>query len=107
MIITISIIILWFVSQVKNSLFWIYLWQLKNYHIGRFKDYFRTKRGRSVFINPLYFLKIFSLFLFAFDFLTFLPLILILLEGFDRIINRKFIHPKKKKKYYFYSLLLF
>ena len=101
MIIIISIIILWFVSQVKNSLFWIYLWQLKNYHIGRFKDYFRTKRGRSVFINPLYFLKIFSLFLFAFDFLTFLPLILILLEGFYRIINRKFIHPIFTKKVLF------
>jgi len=97
--ITISLIFLWFIIQIKNSLFWLYLWQLKNYHLGRFKDHFSTKRGKQLFLNPLYIFKISSLLLF-FVFEP-LPLIIITLEGFItlfKIIKKRITVPVFTKK---------
>ncbi|MCD6528471.1 hypothetical protein J7K44_02435, partial [bacterium] len=48
----------WFIRQTKTLLFWVYLWQLKEYHIGRFLDHFRTWKGKRIFLNKLLFLKI-------------------------------------------------
>lgn len=33
-------------------MFWLYLWQLKEYHTGRFLDHFRTEAGRKILFNP-------------------------------------------------------
>ena len=33
-------------------LFWLYLWQLKEYHIGRFLAHFQTAKGRRLLLNP-------------------------------------------------------
>ncbi|HOI60343.1 MAG TPA: Mur ligase family protein [Candidatus Pacearchaeota archaeon] len=113
LIILISIIALWFISQVKNSLFWIYLWQLKNYHIGRFKDHFRTKRGKSIFLNFFYISKIIALILFSFNYLIFLPFLIIIFEGLIslfKIIIKKFNYPVFTKKTIFLftlTILLF
>ena len=49
---------LWLVRTVKAVLFWIYLWQLKEYHIGRFVDHFRTNKGKKIFFNGLFVAKI-------------------------------------------------
>jgi UDP-N-acetylmuramoyl-tripeptide--D-alanyl-D-alanine ligase len=38
-------------------LFWLYLWQLKEYHVGRFLDHFRTYKGKNLFLNWLFILK--------------------------------------------------
>ena len=63
-----SLSIFWFLRQIKANLFWLYLWQLKEYHIGRFIDHFRTHRGRELLFNRLLILKlalaIFGVFLF-------------------------------------------
>ncbi len=56
----------WFLRQIKANLFWLYLWQLKEYHIGRFIDHFRTYKGRRLFFNNLMFVKLVLLF-FAYD----------------------------------------
>ena len=48
----------WFIRETKAILFWLYLWQLKEYHIGRFLDHFRTEKGEKLLINKLIFLKI-------------------------------------------------
>src|SRR5579864_794918 len=53
----------WAVRTIKFVLFWIYLWQLKNYHVGRFKDHFRTHQGKKIFFNTLYLVKFLLLFL--------------------------------------------
>ncbi len=53
-----SLSFLWFIREVKAILFWLYLWQLKEYHIGRFVDHFRTEKGRQLIFNPLNVLKI-------------------------------------------------
>ena len=49
----------WFLRTTKAVLFWIYLWQLKEYHTGRFLDHFRTEKGKNLFINPLFLFKLF------------------------------------------------
>lgn len=55
--------VLWFIRTLKFVLFWIYLWQLKEYHIGRFIDHFRTYKGRQLVFGLLPILKIILLFL--------------------------------------------
>ncbi len=45
--------ILWCVVIVKFIFFWLYLWQLKNYHIGRFLDHFRTHQGKKLLFGFL------------------------------------------------------
>lgn len=49
---------LWFVREIKYVLFWIYLWQLKDYHIGRFVDHFRTYKGKKLIFNLFFLLKL-------------------------------------------------
>jgi len=58
--------IFWFFRQIRSLLFWLYLWQLKEYHIGRFIDHFRTEKGKKIFLNKVFLLKfcLFVLFLF-------------------------------------------
>ncbi len=43
--------ILWLVVFTKKLLFWVYLWQLKEYHLGRFLDHFRTYKGKKLILN--------------------------------------------------------
>lgn len=43
---------------VKNLLFYLYLWQLKEYHIGRFFDHFRTDQGKRLLWNRVFAAKI-------------------------------------------------
>ena len=71
----ISLSFFWFLRTVRIILFYIYLWQLKEYHIGRFLDHFRTYKGRQLFLNPLKILKIILVSGF-FIFPAFFPLIL-------------------------------
>lgn len=42
---------LWFIRTTKSIFFWLYLWQLKEYHTGRFLDHFRTEKGKQLFFN--------------------------------------------------------
>ena len=52
------LLIFWIVVSIKQILFWVYLWQLKEYHIPRFLDHFRTAKGKQIIFNKLRFLKI-------------------------------------------------
>jgi len=63
------IIIFWFFSVFKNALFYLYLWQLKEYQFYRFLDHFRTEKGKRLIFNKIIILKIFILFFF----LLFIP----------------------------------
>ena len=56
----------WFIRTTKTVLFWLYLWQLKEYHIGRFKAHFQTYKGKHLLFNKLIFLKIVILCVFIF-----------------------------------------
>lgn len=48
----------WMPAMHRQILFWLYLWQLKEYHSGRLLAHFETQKGKSVFVNPLFFAKI-------------------------------------------------
>ena len=52
----------WFVRQEKIAFFYVYLWQLKEYHWGRFIDHFRTEKGRRLIFHPIKIIK-FAIFL--------------------------------------------
>ncbi len=48
---------LWFIRTTKVILFYLYLWQLKEYRILRFLDHFRTEKGKNLLFSKLIFLK--------------------------------------------------
>src|SRR6056297_863912 len=48
----------WTIRTIKNILFYLYLWQLKEYHWGRFIDHFRTIKGKSLIWNWKYLVKL-------------------------------------------------
>ncbi|MFH1423841.1 MAG: UDP-N-acetylmuramoyl-tripeptide--D-alanyl-D-alanine ligase [Candidatus Nealsonbacteria bacterium] len=58
----IFISVLWLIVFAKKLLFWTYLWQLKEYHIGRFRDHFRTHKGKRLILNWWLLLKVLILF---------------------------------------------
>ena len=48
----------WFIRQIKAILFWLYLWQLKEYHVGRFLAHFQTEKGKRLIFDKVVILKI-------------------------------------------------
>ena len=52
------IAILWLIVFTKKLLFWVWLWQLKEYHVGRFKAHFQTEKGKRIINNRLLIRKI-------------------------------------------------
>ncbi len=50
------ITILWFLVFTKAFFFWAWLWQLKEYHLGRFKAHFETQKIRKI-ISSFYRVK--------------------------------------------------
>jgi len=84
----------WFFRQIKSILFWLYLWQLKEYHIGRFVDHFRTEKGKRIFLNKVFLLKIVLLLLFVFiSPLLFWPILFLYFLEF-----LKFLYDLSKKQ---------
>jgi len=48
----------WFVASLRKLLFWFYLWQLKEYHAGRFFAHFHTAKGKRIFLNEKFVFKL-------------------------------------------------
>lgn len=99
---------LWLIKTTKAVLFWLYLWQLKEYHIGRFKAHFSTTKGKHLIFNKLLILKIILLLGFFFssvlvglqllNFVILLPLILFFLYLLESAKTLKDFFQKKLKK---------
>ena len=64
---------LWFAKVAKNILFWVYLWQLKEYHHGRFRAHFRTAKGKNLLFNKRGLLRLISALVLGFCWYLFLP----------------------------------
>lgn len=98
---------LWFVRETKAILFWLYLWQLKEYHTGRFLDHFQTEKGKSLLLNKLFILKIVLILIFfttSPGLVALILLILYLLEGikgFQDFFQKRLIKPVLTKKIIF------
>ena len=99
----------WMLAMHRQILFWLYLWQLKEYHPGRFLAHFETRKGKSIFLNPLFLGKIAALLFFAgyyyfvhkIGLIIGLALALYLLQGvrtFWGIFCRNLIHPELTQK---------
>ena len=58
---------LWLVRTIKFILFWIYLWQLKEYHIGRFIDHFSTDKGKTLVFGAISIVKLILLIFLLID----------------------------------------
>ena len=50
-------LIFWLIAFNKKFLFWVYLWQLKEYHFGRFFAHFETRKGKNLIFDKLLLLK--------------------------------------------------
>lgn len=57
-----TVLFFWFLKEIKAFLFWTYLWQLKNYHIGRFLAHFDTYNGKKIIYNWNSYFKYFTFF---------------------------------------------
>ena len=87
----------WFVAQNRIILFWLYLWQLKEYHIGRFLDHFSTSKGKSLLWNYLVASKLGILIFFALGFRTVFVFLAILLFVFEAALTvRSFLNETLK-----------
>ena len=51
------ITIIWFIIFSKTFFFWVWLWQLKEYHCGRFRAHFETQKLKKK-ISSFYWLKL-------------------------------------------------
>jgi len=112
-IISLLILLPWLLVQAKSILFWIYLWQLKDYHIKRFLAHFKTYKGKQLLFDKIRFIKLGFLFLILlgiitddssnlfFFFIALLILIFYLLEASITILKFKqknIIIPQFNKK---------
>lgn len=52
------VLFFWLAGAVRWHLFWLYVWQLKNYHLGRFRAYFSTDNGKRALFNPIWWIKL-------------------------------------------------
>jgi len=71
----------WYLRTARVLLFVLYLWQLKEYHIGRFLAHFRTSKGKRLFFHPFVASKLALLALWFFEPEAALMLLLLLYIG--------------------------
>ncbi|MBZ9578659.1 UDP-N-acetylmuramoyl-tripeptide--D-alanyl-D-alanine ligase [Patescibacteria group bacterium] len=98
---------LWFFRTTKVILFYLYLWQLKEYHIGRFIDHFRTEKGMRLILSPLIFLKLCLIGFVPLKFFSISLIFIYLLESaqaFKNFSQKKLRFPILTKKTVFLIL---
>ena len=52
------VVIFWLFRTTRAVLFYLYLWQLKEYRLERFLDYFHTAQGKQLFVNKVFLVKV-------------------------------------------------
>ncbi|MFA6304717.1 MAG: UDP-N-acetylmuramoyl-tripeptide--D-alanyl-D-alanine ligase [Patescibacteria group bacterium] len=99
----IFILVVWFIILLKSIIFWVAIWQIKEYRTDRLLDYFSTLDGKKSFFNKAYILEILTFIilyfclpsdqlLFKFLFLIFIFAELFLL--FKVFVNKSLVLPK-------------
>jgi len=91
---------LWSVWMLKYVLFWIYLWQLKEYHVGRFIDHFRTHKGKKLLFSyeQIFKVVLLALFLTVIVPYSYLFCVLILLYLAEAVIFLRNIYRNNFKR---------
>jgi UDP-N-acetylmuramoyl-tripeptide--D-alanyl-D-alanine ligase len=91
---------LWFIFELKYILFWLYLWQLKEYHVGRFVDHFRTHKGKKLLFSFGQILKLVLLFFLLLDnnsFLYLYPILFLVYFAELALLFRAILNKSIKK----------
>jgi UDP-N-acetylmuramoyl-tripeptide--D-alanyl-D-alanine ligase len=57
----------WYIRTARTLLFALYIWQIKEYHIGRFFAYLKTTKGKRLFFHPFIAVKLALLALWFFE----------------------------------------
>ena len=52
------ILILWLAKAARDVLFWVYLWQLKEYRLDRVRAHFELKSSKEIFLSKIFFIKV-------------------------------------------------
>ncbi len=82
------IFIFWTTALIRRLFFWVYLWQLKEYHRKRFIDHFRTEKGKKIFQNRTFIIKISLLFLsFISNFFVYILFLIYILEALKTLLG--------------------
>ncbi len=90
--------VLWLARTLKFVLFWIFLWQLKEYHIGRFIDHFRTSKGKTLIFGGLSIIKLVLLILLLAN-ESFLTLVFYILFAIYSLESLAFIYGIAKNTF--------
>ncbi|MDP3093247.1 MAG: UDP-N-acetylmuramoyl-tripeptide--D-alanyl-D-alanine ligase [bacterium] len=85
--------IFWIIEITKAMFFWLYFWQLKEYHLKRFIDHFRTAKGKQLLRNPVRLVKMLLLVLALFLPMLW-PLLIIYVVQAAAFLAKK-TYPKK------------
>ncbi len=94
------ITLFWLTRTSKILLFWLYFWQLKEYHLGRLFAHFKTYKGKKLIFDPLLFFKLVLVVCFFLSETVFFvfPLILFLLYFIETLFFLRSFFGKKVKK---------
>ncbi|MCX6764293.1 MAG: Mur ligase family protein [Candidatus Nealsonbacteria bacterium] len=93
------IIFLWFLLFFKKLFFWVWLWQLKEYHVGRFKAHFQTTKGKNIINKYLLIAEaVLILGLFFYDFFVYVLVLVFLAEILKSFYSRDLRIPVITKK---------
>ncbi len=98
--------IFWFIVVLKRTLSWLYLWQLKDYHLKRFLAHFETYKGKKLIFDPLLGIKIALVVLFLLSetffllspFLLFIFYFSLTLLAFKSFFGKRIKRPVLTKK---------
>ncbi len=69
--------LIWTLANLRKALFWIWLWQLKEHHLGRFLAHFQTFKGKRLWLNIQNLIKVLILLTLFFNSQLFVSLSLI------------------------------
>lgn len=60
-ILAFTILVLYLAKAAKDTLFWVYLWQLKEYRLDRMRAHFELASSKRIILNKLFLIKSFLL----------------------------------------------
>lgn len=95
--------LLWLIVFTKKLFFWVWLWQLKDYHFWRFIDHFRIHKGKKIILNWLNLIKLICLLGLFLDINFFLYVLFLIFFSeavltFYHLARKNFRAPKRTPK---------
>ena len=98
---------LWLARSFKAVLFWVYLWQLKEYHLGRFRAHFSTAKGKELVLDRLILIKLLVIAAYVFSPLPFFYLLAAFLYSLELVKAGKDLISRKLKRPVFTQKAIF